>query len=91
MPIKTHHDELPLNVPHPLQAVVPASPQRLGVYVRGKVAHGSGDAFVKGAAEGQVPAEAHARCADAAVAGGEGEEGGDGEGGVFVVGVDFLL
>ncbi len=58
--------------------------------VRGEIAHGGRDAPVEGAAERQVPAEAHARGADAAGAGGEGEEGGDGEGGVFVVGVDFL-
>lgn len=60
------------------------------MYVRGEIAYRGCDALVECASEGQVSAEAHACCADAAVAGGEGEEGGDGEDGVFVVGVDFL-
>ena len=60
------------------------------MYVGGEVAYGGRDALVEGAAEGEMAAETHTRCADAAGAGWEREEGGDGEGGVFVVGVDFL-
>ncbi len=67
---KTHHHKLPLDIPHPLQAIVPAGPERLGMYVGGEIAHGGRDALVEGAAERQVPAEAHARGADAAGAGG---------------------
>lgn len=87
---ETHHHELALDVAHALQAVVSAGAEGLGVYVRGEVAHGGGDALVECAAECQMPAQTHARCADAAVAGGEGEEGRDGESGVFVVRVHFL-
>ena len=60
------------------------------MYVRGEVAYGRGDALVEGAAEGQMAAQTHASGTDAAGAGREGEEGRDGEGGVFVIGVNFL-
>lgn len=58
--------------------------------VRGEIAHGRRDALVERAAERQVPAEAHARRADAAVARGQVQERGDGESGVFVVGGEGL-
>lgn len=58
--------------------------------VGGEEAHGGLDAGVEGAAEGQVPAQAHARGADAAVACGQGEQRVDGELRVLVVGRDLL-
>lgn len=59
--------------------------------IRRKVTHRSRDAPVQRAAVREMPTEAHARGPDAAGAGWEGEEGGDGEGGVFVVGGEFLV
>ncbi len=59
--------------------------------IRRKVTNSGRDAPVQRAAVREMPTEAHARRADAAVAGWEGEEGGDGEGGVFVVGGEFLV
>lgn len=56
-----------------------------------EVAHCGRDARVEGAAVGEVAAEAHAGGADAAVAGWEGEEEGDGGGGVGIVGREFLV
>ena len=58
--------------------------------IGGEVADRGADTLVEGAAVGEVPAETHARGADAAGAGGEGEEQGDGGGGVGVVGGEFL-
>ena len=55
-----------------------------------EVADRGADALVEGAAIGEMPSETHAGCADAAGAGREGEEEGDGSGGVGVVGGEFL-
>ena len=60
------------------------------MHVCGKVADCGADARVEGAAVGEVAAEAHARCADAAIAGGQGVQEGGRELGVFVVGREFL-
>ena len=87
---ETYHNEFPPYVPRSLETVVAASTQRLGVYIRGEIAHGGRDALIECAAECQVSAKAHARCANPAVAGGEREESRDGDSGVFVVGVNFL-
>jgi hypothetical protein len=51
-----------------------------------EVAYGGGDAWVQGAAVGEMSAETHSCGANAAVAGGEGEEGINRESRVFVVG-----
>lgn len=59
--------------------------------IRGKIAHGGRHPRVERAAVREVTAETHAGGADAAVAGLEGEEGGDGQLGVFIVrGHEFL-
>lgn len=58
--------------------------------IRGEVADGGRDAGVESAAVGEVAAETHARGADSAGAGWQGEEVGDCEGGVFVVGGEGL-
>ena len=75
----THHDQLAGDVFDALDAVVIlALAERLRVDVSGKVAYCCSDAFVEGAAESEMAAETHAGCADAAGAGGEGEEEGGG-------------
>jgi len=58
--------------------------------IRSKITHRRTNPPIKRAAQGQVPTETHARGADAAGAGGKGEEVGDGQGGVFVVGGEGL-
>jgi hypothetical protein len=65
-------------------------PQGVTVEVGGEVADGGGYAGVQCAAVGEVPAETHACGADATGTGGEGEQVGDGEGGVFVVSFESL-
>lgn len=59
--------------------------------IRRKVAHGGGDARVERAPKGEVAAETHARCADAAGARRQREEVRRRQGGVFVVSWDFLF
>ncbi len=59
--------------------------------IRREIADSSRDAPVQRTAVREMPAEAHARRADAAGTGWEVQEGGDGEGGVFVVGGEFLF
>lgn len=54
--------------------------------IGGEIGYGGGDAGIEGTTEGEVTAETHAGGADAAVAGWEGEEVGDREGRVFIVG-----
>jgi hypothetical protein len=56
-----------------------------------EVADCGADAGVERAAVGEVAAEAHACCADSAIAGFEAFEEVDGEGGVFVVGGELLF
>lgn len=60
------------------------------MYIRREIAHRSRDSRVQRAAVRQMAAETHARRSDAAVACWEGQERGDGERGVFVVGGEFL-
>lgn len=60
------------------------------MHVRGEIAHGGRDARVQGAAERQVPAEAHARRADAAGARRQVQQRAHGQAGVFVVGGEVL-
>jgi hypothetical protein len=61
------------------------------VNIRGKVAHCRLDPAIERASVSQMAAEAHARGADAAIAGVEGEKVVDAEAGVFVVSGQFLL
>lgn len=61
------------------------------MYICREIADSSRDSRVQRTAVREMPTETHARRADAAGAGWEGEEGGDGEGGVFVVGGEFLF
>lgn len=82
--------ELALDVRCARERVVGRVGERAGVHVRGEVADGGGDAGVQGGAVCEMPAETHACGTDAAGAGGEGEEVGDCEGGVFVVGREGL-
>lgn len=59
-----YHDELALDVFDAVDAVVVlALTESAGVDVGCEVADCGSDAFVEGAAEGEVPAEAHACCA----------------------------
>ena len=57
----------------------------MAVYVGRKVAHRGRDSRIQRASICQVAAQAHARGADATVAGRERVERRDGEGGVFIV------
>lgn len=68
-----------------------AAREGVAVDVGWEVTYCGGDAGVEGAAVGEVAAETHACCADAAGAGGQGEEGVDCQGGVFVVGGEGFL
>lgn len=56
-----------------------------------EIADCGADAWIQGAAIGEVAAQTHACSSHAAIAGGKGEKEVDGEGGVFVVGREFLL
>jgi len=86
-----YHHQLAFDVAGALEAVVIlARAQGMAVDVGREVAYRGCDARVESAAVGEVAAEAHARGADAAVAGWEGEKEGDGGGGVGVVGGEFL-
>lgn len=63
------HNQLPFNISRPGQAVVVlALAEAVRVDVRREIADGSCDARVEGTAVGEVAAEAHTCCADAAVA-----------------------
>lgn len=73
------------------RVVVLAAAEGVAVDIGCEVGDCGGDARVKRAAVGEVAAEAHARGAEAAGAGGEGEEGVDRQSGVFVVGGDGFL
>ena len=85
------HDELAFDVAGAGEGVVAfAGPERVAVDVGSEVADGGADPWVERAAVGEVAAEAHACCADAACACWKGEQGVDGEGGVFVVCGDLL-
>ena len=60
----TDHNQLSADVFDTLDAVVVlALAESLRVDVGGEVAHSGSDAFVEGAAEGEVAAETHAGCA----------------------------
>lgn len=87
----SNHDQLPLYIPRPLQTIIILPlPQRLAVDIRRKEASRSFDALVQGTPIRQVSSQTHTRCANSAVAGWEGQEVVDGEGGVFVVCGEFL-
>lgn len=60
------------------------------MYIRGEITYRGADAAVERATIREMPAETHSRGADTAIAGGKGEESGNGERGVLVVGRDFL-
>lgn len=87
----TDHDQLALDVPYSVEAVVlhPLA-EGMAVHVGGKVAHGGSDLGVEGGAKGEVAAQAHARGSDAAVAGVEAQEEINGQRGVLVVGGDLF-
>lgn len=87
----TYHNQLPLNIPRPCQTVVILPlPERVAVDVRREVTYRGPDPAVERAAVREVSAQTHARGADPAVAGWQGEEVVDCEGGVFVIGGKFL-
>lgn len=71
----TYHDKLALDVLRPVQRVVfHAFTERMLMQIRREVAYRSRDPLVQRAAVRQMPAEAHARCADAAIAVGQREQ-----------------
>lgn len=88
----SYHDEFALDFTRSLQTIVilPLA-QRRAVNVRREIAHGGLDPLVERTAEGQMPTETHARGADAAVARRQREEVVDRQGGILVVGGQFLF
>ena len=66
---ETNHDQLATNILDAFDTVVVlALAESLRVDVGGEVAHGGSDAFVEGAAEGEVAAETHSCGTNTAVA-----------------------
>jgi len=85
------HGQLALDVAGAREAVVALAPaQRVRVQVGRKVAHGGAHAWVQGAPERQVPAQAHARRAHAPVARPRPQQQRHGQSGVLVVRGQFL-
>ena len=82
----THHDELAGDVLDAVEAVVVlAVAESMRVDVGGEVAHGGSDAFVEGAAEGEVAAETHSCGANTAVASLHAREKIDAQCSIFIV------
>ena len=89
--LHTHHNQLAPHLLSPLQTIIlHPLPQTMTMHIRGEITHRGRDAGVQCAAISQMPAETHACCADAAVASVKGEEGGDREARVFVIGGEGL-
>lgn len=82
----TDHNQLSADVFDTLDAVVVlALAESLRVDVGGEVAHGGSDAFVEGAAEGEVAAETHSCGANTAVASLHAREKIDAQCSIFIV------
>lgn len=93
VPLPEDHDGLAsdLSFCGSFETIVSTLSKASRVDVRGKVANGSSNTLIESSAESQVSAETHSCCANSAIASREFGEQIDGEGGVFVVGRDFLL
>ena len=82
----TNHDQLAADVFDTLDAVIVlALAESLRVNVGGEVAHRGSDAFVEGAAEGEVAAETHSCGANTAVASLHAREKIDAQCSIFIV------
>lgn len=84
------HGNLALDIGCTLETIVAAGAETRFVQIRRKIRDGGRDAGIECTAVGEMAAKTHARRANAPGAGGQGEEGVNGQRGVFVISCERL-
>jgi len=88
--VKTHHNQLPLDLLHPLQRIIPPFPQCPRMNVGREITYRSPNSLIHGATKRQMPPQTHASCTDAAVASRVARQAVNGQRGVLVVRCELL-